>query len=307
MHLRRPIPALAALTLLAALSPSPRPLEAASQSPIAPASSSAPIEVDLELALAVDISRSMDIEELEVQRRGYVQALRDPTVIRAIQQGLLGRIALVYFEWAGPGRLGLVSDWTLIDGEAAAHAFADRLDQGPVTAAMGTSISGAIDYAARLMELNGFEALRQVIDISGDGPNNAGRPATQARDEAVARGITINGLPLMIKAADGPFSLAALDVYYEDCVIGGPLSFVLPLWEESRFAETIRRKLILEIAGRTPAPPRIPIPAGGSESGSAPVPAQLGLGPPPAARAPRIDCLIGEKRRRQWMENNWEW
>ena len=300
--MRRSLPALAALTLMAGLGA--QAAQAASQSPVAPAAASARVEVDLELVLAVDISRSMDIEELEVQRRGYVQALRDPAVIRAIRQGLLARIAVVYIEWAGPGRLGMVSDWTLIDGEAAAHAFADRLERGPVSAAMGTSISGAIDYSARLMELNGFDGLRQVIDISGDGPNNAGRPATQARDEAVAAGITINGLPLMMKAVDGPFSLAELDIYYEDCVIGGPLSFVLPLWEESRFAETIRRKLILEIAGRLPAPPAIPVPDAGAGAPT-PIPAQLGLGP--AVRTPRIDCLIGEKRRRQWMENNWEW
>ncbi|MDF2234411.1 DUF1194 domain-containing protein [Albimonas sp. CAU 1670] len=262
------------------------------------------VEVDVELILAVDISRSMDIEELQLQRDGYVAALRDPEVIRAIQGGLVGRVALKYFEWAGPGRRGIVSGWVLLDGPEAANAFADDLAVGPITAAVGTSISGAIDYGVAAFEGNGYEGFRRVIDISGDGPNNAGRPVTQARDEAVAQGVVINGLPLMLKANDGPFSLRELDVYYEDCVIGGPLSFVLPLWDSARFAETIRRKLILEIAA-----PRIvprPPPSIRAPAGAAAIPAQLGLGP--ATRAPRINCLIGEERRRRWMEGGgWDW
>lgn len=258
------------------------------------------LEVDVELVLAVDISRSMDLEELRIQRDGYVAALRDPEVIRAIEGGLLGRIAVRYFEWAGPGRRGIDSGWTLLDGAASAQAFAEGLAEGRISAAVGTSISGAIDFAVAAFEGNGFEGMRQVVDISGDGPNNAGRPVTAARDAAVAAGVVINGLPLMMKANDGPFSLRELDIYYEDCVIGGPLSFVLPLWEQAKFPETIRRKLILEIAAPRPVPSiRAP------EQPSA-IPAQLGLGP--AARAPRIDCLIGEKRRQRWMERGgWEW
>lgn len=301
------------------------------------------VEVDVELALAVDISRSMDIEELAIQRDGYVAALRDPEVIRAIQGGMLGRIAVLYFEWAGPGRRGVVVGWTLIDGPDSAEAFAEEVAVGPITAAVGTSISGAIDFAADAFDRNGFEGLRRVIDISGDGPNNAGRPAPDARDDAVARGIVINGLPVMMKARDGPFSLRELDVYYEDCVIGGPLSFVLPIEAADRFAETIRRKLILEIAGLSPAPAARPaparraaaaatIPADGTSAAllrgdASPValgaaflreavfreatraratmtqaiPAQAASGPPQGA-TPRVDCLIGEKRRRLWME-----
>ncbi|WP_339947751.1 DUF1194 domain-containing protein [uncultured Albimonas sp.] len=274
---------------------------AAALAPRAPQAQT-PLEVDVELVLAVDISRSMDIEELRIQRDGYVAALRDPEVIRAIEGGLLGRIAVKYFEWAGPGRRGVVSAWTLLDGPGAANAFADGLAAGPISAAVGTSISGAIDYALDAFEGNGFEGLRRVVDISGDGPNNAGRPVTAARDEAVAAGVVINGLPLMIKANDGPFSLRELDIYYEDCVIGGPLSFVLPLWEQGKFPETIRRKLILEIAAPRLAPP----PSIATPARLAPIPAQLGLGG--QARAPRIDCLIGEKRRQRWMEGGgWEW
>ncbi len=188
----------------------------------------------------------------------------------------------------------MIGGWTVIDGAQSAHAFADALEEGRISSAMGTSISGAIDWAARSFGRNGFAGDRRVIDISGDGPNNAGMGVEAARDAAVAEGVTINGLPLMLKAYDGPFSLENLDIYYEDCVTGGPLSFVLPLWEAEKFAETIRRKLILEISGRVPAgPPRV-------------MPAQLGLGAPETG--PRIDCFIGEKKRRRWMENGgWDW
>ncbi|MEM6744196.1 MAG: DUF1194 domain-containing protein [Pseudomonadota bacterium] len=255
------------------------------------------IEVDVELVLAVDISRSMDIEELRIQRDGYVQAFRDPQVVRAIQGGLLGRIAVLYFEWAGPSIRNVIGDWTLIDGPEAAAVFADRLAAGRITAALGTSISGGLAFSAAQIEANRFDGLRRVIDVSGDGPNNSGPGVEIARDEVVALGMTINGLPLMMKARDGPFSLTDLDIYYEDCVIGGPQSFLLPLWDAAKFAETIRRKLILEISGLTPAP--------GENRRAQVMRAQLGYGPP---REPRIDCYIGEKLRRDWVERRgWDW
>jgi hypothetical protein len=249
------------------------------------------LEVDVELLLAVDISRSMDIEELKIQRAGYVAALRDPMVHRAIQGGLLGRIAISYVEWAGAGKRETVIDWTLVDGPESARDVAELLTWQPVQAATGTSISDVIGFAAADMARNRFDGLRRVIDVSGDGPNNTGPAVTAARDAAVAAGITINGLPLMMKAKDGPFSLRNLDIYYEDCVIGGPQSFVLPVWDASKFADTIRRKLILEIAAAPP--PRV-------------IRAQLSLTPrrPP----PRSDCRIGEKLRDQWLrEGGWEW
>ena len=163
------------LAALAALAPR------ASQAQTLPAQT----EVDVELVLAVDISRSMDLEELRIQRDGYVAALRDREVIRAIEGGLLGRIAVRYFEWAGPGRRGVDSGWRLLDGAGAAHAFADGLAEGRISAAVGTSISGAIDFAVASFEGNGFEGLRRVVDISGDGPNNAGRPVTLADRKSV--------------------------------------------------------------------------------------------------------------------------
>jgi hypothetical protein len=272
-------------------------------------------EVDVELVLAVDISRSMDFEELKLQRDGYVQAFRDPALMRAVEGGLLGRIAVLYVEWAGPGIANVIGPWRLIETEADAAAFADDLAAGSITAAIGTSISGALAYAMESLEANAFHGLRRVVDVSGDGPNNAGPPVTEARDAAVAAGVTVNGLPLMLKAYDGPFSLRQLDVYYEDCVIGGPLSFVLPLLEAEKFAETIRRKLILEISGTTPPPDTARVvPTSGARDGISPtggardgiVPIQLGLGP--RRTEPRIDCLIGEKRRARWMrERGWEW
>ncbi|MGM0584484.1 MAG: DUF1194 domain-containing protein [Pseudomonadota bacterium] len=252
-------------------------------------------EVDLELVLAVDISRSMDFEELELQREGYVRAFRDPEVIRAIRGGLLGRIAVLYLEWAGSGIRNEIGGWTLIEDADDAARFADRLEAARTGSASGTSISRALAHGAAAFEGNGFAGLRQVIDVSGDGPNNSGGGVVPARDAALAQGVTINGLPVMLKAYDGPFSLRELDVYYEDCVTGGPTSFVLPLWEAEKFPETIRRKLILEISGRTPPPGNARI-----------TPVQLGLGG--AARGPRIDCLIGEKRRQRWIEKGgWDW
>ena len=271
---------------------------ARSPAPAAPPDASAPrLEVDVELVLAVDISRSMDIEELRIQRDGYVQAFRDPQVAWAIQGGLLGRIAVLYFEWAGPGIRNVIADWTVIDGPEAAAAFADRLAAGRITAALGTSISGGLAFSAAQIEGNRYDGLRRVIDVSGDGPNNSGPGVEIARDEVVAMGMTINGLPLMMKAKDGPFSLTDLDIYYEDCVIGGPQSFLLPLWDVTRFPQTIRRKLILEISGVMPEP--------GEGRRARIMRAQMGYGPP---KAPRIDCYIGEMLRRDWGERRgWDW
>lgn len=299
--LRRTLALLFAAGLPAALAPCGPTAAAPLHSAAADAGT---LEVDMELILAVDISRSMDIEELRLQRDGYVRALRDPDVIAAARGGLVGRIAVLYFEWAGPNSRNVIGGWTLIEDASGAETLAAALEAGPIRAAVGTSISGALDWAAGEFDRNAYEGLRRVIDISGDGPNNSGAGVEAARDAAVARGVTINGLPVMLKARDGPFSLRELDVYYEDCVIGGPLAFVLPLHEASKFAETIRRKLILEIAGLPPAP---------GERAGAPaaeplraIPAQAGLGG--MTRAPRIDCMIGETRRRRWMENGgWEW
>lgn len=212
--------------------------------------SQAATEVDLALVLAVDISNSMDREEQELQRQGFVEAFRSPAVHDAIAGGALGRIAVVYMEWAANYRRNVVVPWTVIDGPEAAADFAGRLDQAPINRGPRTSISGAIDFAAELLRDSGVEAIRQVIDVSGDGANNQGRGVVQARDEALAQGITINGLPIMLKRATGYWDMAELDLYYRDCVIGGVGAFLVPVRERHHFADAIRTKLIREIADR---------------------------------------------------------
>jgi hypothetical protein len=245
------------------------------------AAAAQPVEVDLQLVLAVDVSRSMDADEQRLQRLGYVEAFRHPAVIKAIQAGVIGRIAVTYVQWAGAGLQEVVVPWSLVDGAASAAAFADRLAAVPLIAWRRTSISGGLDFSAGLFEGSSFRSEPRVIDISGDGPNNAGATVTLARDRAVAAGIVINGLPVLLKTGRGIgfFDIDRLDRYYEDCVIGGFGAFIVSVREAAEFATAIRRKLILEIAG---ARPHL-------------VPAQ--------ARAPeeRMDCLIGEKLWQEFM------
>ena len=236
------------------------------------------MEVDVELFLAVDVSRSMSPAELEIQRRGYAEAVTSPQVLAAIEGGLLGRIAITYVEWAGEYSQRVVVPWTLLttrqDAEEIAHKITARFDAG----LRRTSISGALVYAAEDFADNGFQGLRRVIDVSGDGPNNQGRPVERARDAALAQGFIINGLPLM--TTDGLseiWGIPDLDVYYRHCVIGGPGAFVIPVLAWDQFADAVKRKLVLEIAGMTP---RLQ-------------PVQY---TPPQA----YDCLIGEK---MWEQN----
>ena len=210
--------------------------------------------VDLELALAVDISRSIDEGEALLQRQGYVRAFRDPEVIQAIRSGVLRRIAVTYFEWAGMTVPEVVVGWTLIEDEASAFAFAETLGRIAPHAARRTSISRAIDFALPLFEGNGVEGTRQVIDVSGDGPNNWGDLVTQARDRAAATGVTVNGLPILDEGGGlfSSFNIPDLDLYYRDCVIAGPGAFIVVAADFTDFARAIRRKLILEIAGHRP-------------------------------------------------------
>lgn len=231
--------------------------------------------VDTELILAVDVSRSMDMEEFELQRAGYVAAIRDPQFVRAIQQGMHGRIAIAYFEWASAPRPESLVAWSVIDSQASAEAFAAALAARPFDGYRGTSISSAIGYAGRLFDDNGFEGYRRVIDISGDGPNNIGPPVLAERQKVLDAGIVINGLPIIIRPS---WSVGELDRYYETCVIGGPGAFVLPIRAVDEFATAIRRKLILEVSGVTPSR-AIPIQAGAE-----------------------IDCLIGEKLRGRYTD-----
>jgi hypothetical protein len=240
-----------------------------------------PNAVDVELVLAVDISYSMDEEEQHLQRNGYIAALQSPEFLKALKAGPNGRIAVSYMEWASSYDQKTVVNWTLIDGAETATAFADQLAGAPYRRASRTSISGAIDGAIRLFENNGYDGTRRVIDISGDGPNNNGRPVTQARADALGQGVTINGLPLLIR----PVRLAYMDIenldwYYEDCVVGGPGSFMIPVRGPEAFIEATRTKLVLDIAS---APQLNPLVRKAS------------------AENPRISCYIGESLWRQRM------
>ena len=235
--------------------------------------------MDVELFLAVDVSRSMQPYELEIQRRGYAAALTSSDVMAAIGGGMLGRIALTYVEWAGVQSQRVVVPWTLLESPEQAAAIAAQISTTFDSALRRTSISGVLDYAANSVESNGFEGLRRVIDVSGDGPNNMGRPVTEARDAVLARGMTINGLPLMTKSDDFTtrYNIDDLDAYYTACVIGGTGAFVLPVTDWAGFEDAVRRKLVLEISALPEQPERLWR-----------TQARLNTGP-------RYDCLIGEK------------
>jgi hypothetical protein len=206
-------------------------------------------EVDLLLVLAVDVSASMDPEEQELQRQGFVEAFRSPHVHRAIARGAIGRIAVTYMEWAGASDQRVLMPWTVIYGAEDAMAFADQLSSQPIRRGQSTSISAAIDTAVSLIGQSGFTAIRRVIDVSGDGINNQGRAVTEARDNAVAAGITVNGLPIMLDRMG--VETRNLDVYYRDCVIGGLGAFVIPVQERQQFVAAIKTKIVVEVSGRT--------------------------------------------------------
>ncbi len=242
-------------------------------------------EVDVELVLAVDVSRSMTDRELQIQRRGYAEALRSEAVARAVKSGLIGKIALTYVEWGGQFWQRTVVDWQIVENERDLAAFADKITASFDGSLRRTSISSAIDDAARRIETNSIASLRQVIDVSGDGPNNEGTPAPGARDRALAKGITINGLPLMTREGMGvQFHLDDLDDYYRYCVIGGPGSFVIPVTEWDEFPEAVRRKLVLELAGAVETNVHKAAFTGATQSG--------------------YDCLIGEKIWQQFIDQN---
>ncbi|MEO1102461.1 MAG: DUF1194 domain-containing protein [Pseudomonadota bacterium] len=240
-----------------------------------------PPVVDVELVLAVDVSWSMDVEEQALQRQGYVDAIRHPEVMAAIENGDWGRIALTYVEWAGHGLDRIVVPWTIIETPADADAFAEKLDRAVIGRMRRTSISSILTRSAEMFD-NNIDGMRRVIDVSGDGPNNMGIVVTAARDQVLAQGITINGLPIMIKRGNpgGFFHLEELDIYYEDCVIGGFGSFMITVNSADKFQEAVRRKLIMEIAAIEPEI----VPAAWRAPGS----------------PPRIDCTIGEQQWRAW-------
>jgi hypothetical protein len=231
-------------------------------------------DVDLELVLAVDVSYSMDPDEQALQREGYILGLTSPEFLNALKQGAHGRIAITYFEWAGIADQKVVVPWRLIDGAATAKAFTDEMAAAPYRRAYRTSISGALLYASPLFDQNPFHGLRRTVDVSGDGVNNQGPPVTTIRDELLAKTITINGLPIMLKRPmAASMDIENLDVYYEDCVIGGRGAFVVPIKEREHFKDATRTKLVMEVAGRTPPARVIPV----------------------NSEAPRISCMIGER------------
>lgn len=218
----------------------------------------AEVPVDLELVLAVDVSGSVDPEEARLQRQGYIDAIAHPQVVEAITAGPMGRIAVAYVEWAGDHHQQVVVGWTLVDGAKAAEAFSNTLVETPAGTGLYTSISAALDFVVPMFEGNGFEGMRRVVDVSGDGVNNRGRPVSEARDAALAAGVTINGLPIINDRPNpfGTYTPRDLDRYYEREVIGGPGAFVLKAEGFHSFGEAILSKLLREIAGGpgTPAP-----------------------------------------------------
>ena len=244
------------------------------QVPPGPADNQSPLVVDVELVLAVDVSYSMDMDELAIQREGYAQAIVSKEFLQALKSLPNGKIAVTYFEWAASSDQKVIIPWRLIDGPETADAVANEIMKTPIRRASRTSISGAIHFAMPLFEENPYHGLRRVIDISVDGPNNNGAPVTGARDAALEKGIIINGLPIMVKEPSySTMDIENLDLYYEDCVIGGPGSFVVTIKDRDKFKEALRAKLLLVVAGRTPERPVVAV----------------------AAKQPRVSCLIGEK------------
>ena len=258
----------AGLALTASAAPLPR---LADQRPGA-------IPVDVELVIAVDVSYSMDPDEQVLQRDGNVQALTSREFMQALHEGANGKIAVTYFEWAGEFDQKIIMPWRLIEGPDSAAAVAAEIAAATYRRASRPSISGGLKFGKPLFDHSRYRGLRRVIDVSGDGTNNAGALIVPTRDDVLAAGITINGLPIMLKRpTPGSMDIENLDVYYEDCVIGGPGAFVVPIHERKQLIEATRTKLVLEISGRQPEPRVIPA----------------------SSQAPRISCTIGEA---MWRE-----
>jgi hypothetical protein len=240
--------------------------------------------VDVELILAVDVSLSMSPMELEIQRKGYAAALTNDGVIQAIKDGTYGKIAVTYVEWAGQTSQHIVVPWTVIASASDAQAFVEKLTANPPNSARRTSISSALQFAGDLFAESSFRGLKRVVDVSGDGANNQGPAVAEIRDEVVAQGITINGLPLMTQSTmPSVFDIDDLDIYYTNCVIGGPGAFMIPVNDWSQFPEAVRRKLVLELAAAPPVERAAVV---------------------KVAADPDYDCQKGEK---MWRDRSWMW
>jgi hypothetical protein len=240
---------IAAAALLAAVAAAPGRAAAQAQT------------VDVAIALAADVSRSIDDDEFELQRKGYAAALTSPQFVQAIQSGAHGAVALCFIEWAGPGQQALIAKWMVIrDGEGATD-FAKMLQAAPRSFAGRTAIGDGIDFAAAQLASSGITATRRVIDVSGDGTNNSGRPVTDARDDATKKGITVNGLAIINEKTGGiqgtflfghTHPPGGLPDYYRDNVIGGPAAFVLQIVNFDTFAQAMTNKLLTEISDAAP-------------------------------------------------------
>jgi hypothetical protein len=275
-------------------------------------------DVDLALAMAIDISGSIDPDEAKLQREGYVQAFRDPVIVKAILGGANGRIAVAYYEWSDAWVQRLLIDWTLLDSEASIDTFAKRLAAAPISIARRTSISGAIRYAVPLFARSPYEPQRKVLDISGDGSNNDGGLVTDQRHEALKDRIIINGLPIM-NDRPNPFGFPSepdLDKYYLHCVTGGPHSFVEVAHDFDDFPRAVRKKLLQEVADLGP---RQDFDIGGNIGGLGRLEdgTQLAQGGGTAARRPsrndddytkfvrpeyELGCDVGERRSREFWQ-----
>ena len=222
--------------------------------------------VDLLLVLAADVSRSVDATKFHLQREGYVQALTDPRVLEAIKSGPTGRIAVCFVEWSGAASQKLVIDWSLITDADSARQFGDGIVEAARSFADRTAISAGIDFAMAQLARAPYQSARRIIDISGDGTNNSGRDVTTARDEAVVKGVTINGLAIL---SDAPLIWnpehtnppGGLPEYYRHNVVGGPSAFVMVAQDFASFGQSLIKKLIAEIATSAPTPQGILMPA----------------------------------------------
>jgi len=247
--------------------------------------------VDLELVIATDVSQSIDSEEARLQREGIAAAFRSKEVIDAIASGVLQRIAVAYVDYSSRHWNRVVIDWRIIRGRDSAYAFADELLKSDLTFGRRTSISDALEQGVDLIESNDIEGTRQVIDVSGDGPNNFGNLVDDVRDATLAKRITINGLPIINDrgGVGSRYNLPDLDDYYRGCVIGGPGAFLVVARDFHDFARAIRKKLVLEIAGTVPdRTPRI-MPAA--------VDPPTVVRPSPTGFTYKKGCDIGERMR----------
>ena len=239
-----------------------------------------PPAVDVELVLAADVSFSMGKDKLAIRREGYAQAIVSKEFLEALKTGPNGKLAITYVEWAASDYQKVIVPWRVIDGPEAAAAVAAEIMKGPAVLQSRTSISAAISFAMSLFDQNPYRGSRRVIDISGDGPNNSGEHVEAARDAALAKGITINGLPMMLgEPSRTDVDIENLEIYYEDCVTGGPGSFVMTVKDREKLKEAIRTMLVSEVTGVAPERPNSS----------------------PAGKEKRISCSIGEEmHQRVW-------